>query len=146
MEWWSKGVVAKTITPELHHSAQLSTFNSQLPTMPQFVCSYAHDIACYADFVVEARSERAALRQIRQALRDGKFASVDPAPCWENGASNARVFVQGVATEHAPATTLAELIGEVHRFSPQTRCCIHCGRHADDDALEPTPCQSATSP
>ena len=86
--------------------------------MPQFVCSYAHDIACYADFVVEARSERAALRQIRQALRDGKFANVDPTPCWENGASNLRVFVQGAAGEHAPASTLAELIGEAHRFSP----------------------------
>ncbi len=123
-------------------------FNLQLSTsrMPKFVCSYAHDIACFADFVVEASSERAALRQIRKALRDGKFANVDATPCWENGASNDRVFVQGVAEEHSPATTLAELIGEEHRFSQQTRCCIHCGRHDDDDAVEPTPCQPVAPP
>ena len=109
--------------------------------MPKFLCSYAHDIACFADFIVEASSERAALRQIRKALRDGKFANVDAPLCWENGSSNERVFVQGEADEHSPDTTLAELLGEVHRFSPQTRRCIHCGRHADDDAVEPTPCR-----
>lgn len=38
--------------------------------MPKFVCSYAHDIACFADFVVEAKSERAALRRIKKALAD----------------------------------------------------------------------------
>ena len=37
--------------------------------MPQFNCSYACDIACYADFVIEARNESAALRKIRKALR-----------------------------------------------------------------------------
>jgi len=114
--------------------------------MPKFLCSYAHDLACFADFVVEASSERAALRQIRKALREGKFAHVDTTPCWENGATNERVFVQRVAEEPATETTLAELLGEMHRFSPQTRCCLHCGRHADADAVEPTPCRSATSP
>jgi len=109
--------------------------------MPKFVCSYAHDIACFADFVVEATSEQAAWRQIRKALRDGKFANVEASPCWENGSSNDRVFVQGVAEEHSPATTLAELIGEEHRFSQQTNRCIRCGRHADDDAVEPQPCR-----
>jgi hypothetical protein len=112
--------------------------------MPKFVCSFAHDIACYADFVVEASSERAALRKIRQALRAGKFAKVDTTPCWENGPSNERVFVQRLAEEPSTETTLAELIGEAHRFSPQTCCCIHCGRHADNDAVEPTPCQPTT--
>ena len=109
--------------------------------MPKFVCSYAHDIACFADFVVEATSERAALRQIRKALRAGKFTEINAQPCWENGSANERVFVQGVANEHAPTATLAELIGEEHRFSPQTRCCLRCGRHADDDAVESKPCQ-----
>lgn len=113
--------------------------------MPKFVCSYAYDIACYADFVVEARTQRAALRQIRKALRDGRFANVSAQPCWENDASHERVFVQGVATEHAPETTLAELLGE-HQFSPQTHRCIHCGRHADDDAVEATPCRPVTPP
>lgn len=108
--------------------------------MPKFLCSYAHDIACYADFVVEAANERAALRKIRKVLRQGKFANVDTTPCWENGSSNERVFVQRAADEDVPITTLAELIGEVHRFSPQTSRCIHCGRHAEDDAVEPQPC------
>ena len=66
--------------------------------MPKFICSYAHDIACFADFVVEARSERAALRKIRRAFKTGRFAYVDPSPCWENGPANERVFVQGQAT------------------------------------------------
>lgn len=110
--------------------------------MPTFVCSYAHDIACFADFVVEATSERAALRRIRKALREGRFAKVDAPLCWENGASNHRVFVQGVASEHSPDTTLAELIGEQHQFSPHTHHCIRCGRHADDDAVDNTPCRA----
>ena len=109
--------------------------------MPKFVCSYAHDIACFADFVVEASSERAALRLIRKALRDGKFAKVDAPPCWENGSTNERVFVQGIAGEHSPDTTLAELIGEQHLFSTHMRRCLRCGRHADDDAVEPQPCR-----
>ena len=108
--------------------------------MPKFLCSYAHDIACYADFVVEAKSEKAALRQIRKALREGKFANVDATPCWENGSTNERVFVQRPADEDVPITTLAELTGESHRFSPQTNRCIHCGRHADDDTVEHLPC------
>ena len=114
--------------------------------MPKFVCSYAHDIACFADFVVEAPTERAALRLIRKALREGKFANVDATPCWENGSSNERVFVQRLADEELPITTLAELIGEEHQFSPHTRRCIRCGQHADDDAVEHTPCRPATSP
>jgi hypothetical protein len=28
-----------------------------------------------------------------------------------------------------------------HIFSPDTRCCVKCGRHAEDDAVEATPCQ-----
>ena len=110
--------------------------------MLKFVCSYAHDIACYADFVVEAKSERAALHKIRKALREGKFKNVDTTPCWENGPSNDRVFVQGIAAEDVPDTTLAELIGEPHLFSPHTHQCIRCGVHADDDAIETTPCKA----
>ncbi len=108
--------------------------------MPQFLCSYAHDIACYADFVVEAPSERAVLRRMRKALRDGRFADVNAQPCWENGATDERVFVQRVADPDTTHPTLAELIGEEHRFSAATRRCVRCGRHADDDAVEPQPC------
>jgi hypothetical protein len=110
--------------------------------MPKFICSYAHDIACFADFVVEAKNEKAAQRQIRKALRAGKFADVDVTPAWENGATNHRVFVQGEATEHATQTTLAELIGEQHRFSTHTHRCLRCDRHAEDQAVEPIACQS----
>jgi hypothetical protein len=109
--------------------------------MPKFVCSYAHDISCFADFVVEAKSEQAALRKIKKALRDGKFESVEATPCWENGATNERVFVQGVASEHSPDTTLEQLVGQDHLFSPHTHVCVRCGKSAEDDALENTPCR-----
>jgi hypothetical protein len=109
--------------------------------MPKFICSYAYDIACYADFVVEAKNKRAALRKINQALKTGKFENVNATPCWENGSTNERVFVQGPVTDHSPATTLEELIGREHVFSPQTHFCIRCGRHADDAAVENTPCR-----
>ncbi len=51
--------------------------------MPKFVCSYAHDIACFADFVVEARNEKAALRKINKALREGSFENVEAVPAWK---------------------------------------------------------------
>jgi hypothetical protein len=79
--------------------------------MPKFICSYAHDIPCYADFVVEAKSEKAALRKIRKALRQGKFETTETQPYWENGPDNERVFVQGPATKYSPTTTLEELVG-----------------------------------
>lgn len=108
--------------------------------MPKFLCSYAHDLPCYRDFVIEAKSERAAVRVINKALREGKFSNVNAVPWWENGPSNERVFVQGVAGEQAPSTTFGELTGDEHRFNPNTRLCIHCNRHADDDAQEHLPC------
>ena len=110
--------------------------------MPKFVCSYGYDIPCYADFVVESKSERAALRKIRRALKAGKFENVEAAPCRENGPTNQRVFVQGLATEPAPITPLEELIGQEHVFSRHTHVCVRCGKSAEDDRLENTPCQS----
>ncbi len=80
--------------------------------MPKFDCSYAHDIACFADFVVEAKSGKAALRKIKKALRERKFQNVEAAPCWENGIANERVFVQGVATDFSTDTTLEQLTGQ----------------------------------
>jgi hypothetical protein len=88
--------------------------------MPKFVCSYAHDIACFADFVVEAKSKKAALRKIRKALREGKFEKVDATPSWENGATNERVFVHGIATEYSPDAKLEQLTGQEHRLSSHT--------------------------
>lgn len=108
--------------------------------MPTFVCSYAYDLACYTDFVVEAKTENGALRQIRRALREGRFENVFAEPCWENGVDHERVFVIGPANQNAPATTLAELTSREHRFSLRTGLCDRCGRDAADDAVEPTPC------
>jgi hypothetical protein len=77
--------------------------------MPKFVCSYAHDIPCYADFVVEAQSGKAALRKLKKALRERKFESVEAEPWWENGPENERVFVQGLAKPHSTETTFEQL-------------------------------------
>jgi hypothetical protein len=78
--------------------------------MPKYNCSYAHDISCYADFVVEAPSEKAALRKTRKALREGKFDKVEAVPAWGNGTANGRIFVHGPAAELATDTTLEQLI------------------------------------
>lgn len=110
--------------------------------MPKYICSYAHDIACFTDFVMVAKNERAALRQIRKALREGKFTEGDATPAWENGSTNERVFVQGVASEHSPGTTLAELIGDQHRFGPATGRCVRCGQSASDPDAKTTPCRA----
>lgn len=77
--------------------------------MPKFLCSYAHDIPCYADFVVEAKSEKAAMRKIKKALRKRKFEGVNAEPWWENGPENERVFVSGPAKPHTTETTLEQL-------------------------------------
>jgi len=108
--------------------------------MPKFVCSYAHEILCYADFVVEAKSEKVALRKIRKALRQRKFENVETTPAWENGPSRERVFVQGPAREHSTDTTRGQVIGEVHVFGLYTGKCVRCGRDADEDAVQHSPC------
>ena len=81
--------------------------------MPKFLCSYAHDIACFADFIVDAKSEKTALRKIRKAVREGKFENVETRPAWENGAANERAFVQGIAGKHSSETTLVELTSQM---------------------------------
>lgn len=96
--------------------------------MPKFVCSYAHDVPCYADFVVEAKSEKAALRKIRRALKDGKFQTVETEAYWEDS-RNERVFVQGLAEEHSTETTLEQVIGEGHVINGY---CSRCGRNVED--------------
>jgi len=77
--------------------------------MPKFNCSYAHDIACFADFVVEAKNEKAALRLIRKALREGRFENVNTTPAWENMPTHHRVFVSGPATHPDTDPTLDEI-------------------------------------
>ncbi len=110
--------------------------------MPKFLCSYAHDIACFADFVVTAKNQQAAQRKIRRALRAGTFENANPEPAWENGATNERVFVQGPATRYSTSVTLRELTGYKHVFSPHTHLCTRCGRSAAQEATEHAPCSS----
>jgi hypothetical protein len=108
--------------------------------MPTFVCSYAHDIPCYADFVIQAKNEKAALRKIRKCLREGKFQYVETLPNWENEPTNQRVFVHGLAQKHSPDTTLEELVDQGHVFSPKTAVCLRCGRSEDENAVQHSPC------
>jgi hypothetical protein len=106
----------------------------------KFVCSYAYEVSCYRDFVVEAKSKLAAQRKLNNALSEGKFDAVDAEPFWEN-TSNARAFIQGPATQHSTSVTMEELIGEKHLFNSITKKCVHCGRDAEDDAVEEKPCR-----
>ena len=80
--------------------------------MPKYLCSYAHDVPCYADFYVEAKSEEAAEKLIQERLESGAFSGVSGNPCWEN-AGNDRVFVSGEAAEDDDlSVSLNELLGE----------------------------------
>ena len=67
--------------------------------MPRFLCSYAYDVPCYADFYVEAVSEEAAEKLIQEKLEAGAFSGVVGSPCWENAGENERVFVSSEAAE-----------------------------------------------
>jgi hypothetical protein len=84
--------------------------------MPKFLCSYAYDVPCYADFCVEAESEQAAKKLINEKLESGAFSGVSGEPCWEN-AGNDRAFVSGEAAEQGdPGVSLGELLtGSNHR-------------------------------
>ena len=79
--------------------------------MPKFVCSYAYDVPCFADFTVEAESEAQALRLCKAAFAADKFNDVQCEANWGND-HNHRVFVQGEAADYSPDTTLGDLIGE----------------------------------
>ncbi len=78
--------------------------------MPKFNCSYAYDVPCYADFVVEAADEAAAENLIQEALRAGRFQHVTGRLCWENGVDNERVFVSGPQREDRGDETMEQLI------------------------------------
>ena len=79
--------------------------------MPRFLCSYAYDVPCYADFYVEAASEEAAEKLIQEKLEAGAFSGVVGNPCWENAGENERVFLSGEAAEDDDAgACLDELI------------------------------------
>ena len=62
-----------------------------------WLCSYAHDVPCYEDFVVEASSEDEAQQKCEAALKAGHFDECSPSPCWDNAPENERVFVSGPA-------------------------------------------------
>ena len=79
--------------------------------MPRFICSYAYDLPCYVDFIVEARSERAAKRRINAALKAGQFGNVECSSAYDNEPKNHRVFVMGPARPDDPTDNLDDLIG-----------------------------------
>jgi len=85
--------------------------------MPKFLCSYAYDVPCYADFYVEADSEEAAEKLVQKKLKAGAFSGVTGEPFWENAGDNERVFVSGEAGEDDKAgVSLDELLtGASHR-------------------------------
>jgi hypothetical protein len=81
--------------------------------MPKFLCSYAYDVPCYADFYVEADTEEAAEKLIQEKLESGAFSGVAGNPCWENAGDNERVFVSGEARERDdPGLCLNELCAQ----------------------------------
>lgn len=63
--------------------------------MKRFRCSYAYDISCYRDFIVEAPDEAAAQKIMDDALAAGKFEGVTATPNPESYAGNDRCFVSG---------------------------------------------------
>lgn len=79
--------------------------------MPRFLCSYAYDVPCYADFYVEAENEEAAEKLIQEKLEAGAFSGVVGSPCWENAGENERVFLSSEAAEHDdPGICLDDLV------------------------------------
>jgi len=87
--------------------------------MPKFSVSYAHDVSCYFDFVVEAETEEEAEKKAEQAMKDGVFEQVTMDPCWETGFDNERVFVldaQGNDLE----PTLEELIEDANKLKKES--------------------------
>ena len=79
--------------------------------MSRFICSYAYDLPCFVDVVVEAKSERAAKRRMQQALKAGRFNNVECSSAYDNEPKNHRVFVMGEARPDDHTDTLDELIG-----------------------------------
>ena len=80
--------------------------------MAKFLCSYAYDVPCYADFYVEADSEEAAEKLIQEKLKSGEFSGVAGEPCWENAGDNERVFVSGEAVDDDLGVSLDELLAK----------------------------------
>jgi acetyl/propionyl-CoA carboxylase alpha subunit len=71
----------------------------------RFRCSYAYDISCYRDFIVEAPDEAAAQKLMDEALAAGKFDGVTASSnfdsntvnhrCFDSNTVNHRCFVSG---------------------------------------------------
>lgn len=57
----------------------------------KYIVSYAYDVPHYADFRVNARSRKEALRKAKQALRAGRFGDVVGQP--DDTQKGERVFV-----------------------------------------------------
>lgn len=57
----------------------------------KYVISYAYDVPYYADFIVKARSKKAALKKAKEAFLSGRFNEVRGQR--DDTTRNARVFV-----------------------------------------------------
>lgn len=66
--------------------------------MPKFVMTYAYDVPCYVDFIVEAESEEAAEALAQAALDAGRFSDVSCEPDWDMSFDE-RCFACEEATE-----------------------------------------------
>ncbi|MCI0541047.1 MAG: hypothetical protein L0Z50_38080 [Verrucomicrobiales bacterium] len=57
----------------------------------KYVISYAYNLPHYADFVVEARNKKEALRKAKQGLQQGRFKEIQGQP--NDTVEGERVFV-----------------------------------------------------
>ena len=64
----------------------------------KFVISYAYDVPNYADFLVDAKSEKEALKKAEAAFLSGKFSRVHCQP--DDTMQNERVFVLRAARDY----------------------------------------------
>jgi hypothetical protein len=87
--------------------------------MAKFLCSYAYDIPCYADFYVEAENEEAAEKLIQEKLEAGAFSGVVGNRCWENAGENERVFASSeAAADDDAGVSLDDLLAGSQNPSP----------------------------
>ena len=63
----------------------------------KYVISYSYNLPHYADFVVEARNQKEALRKAKQSLREGRFKEMGGQP--NDTVEDERVFVLKPADE-----------------------------------------------
>jgi hypothetical protein len=64
----------------------------------KFVISYAYDVPHYADFLVDAKDKKDALKKAKEAFFSGKFNGIRGEP--DETTRNDRVFVHRAADDY----------------------------------------------